>query len=239
MAIPIEKCFIDKPVMDFLVPPTSTEIASHFSNALHKSRRDDTPYQHWLLTDVLPERLVVGILTLPIAPPKTPDPNGVRDTDNSIRTFFTPTLQSCFPACALFAEALQRSDVARFLGKTLGIETAGSYLRMEYIQDTDGAWLEPHCDIPEKLFSMVIYLCTGPEAGNWGTDIYDAQRQWVGRSSAKLNTAVIFVPGSNTWHGFDLRPINGVRRLLEINYVRPTWRDRSQLSFPDSPITLG
>jgi len=50
---------------------------------------------------------------------------------------------------------------------------------------------------------------------------------------------VIFVPGPNTWHGFERRPIEGVRRLMEINYVRPSWRDRDQLAFPDRPITLG
>ena len=109
---------------------------------------------------------------------------------------------------------------------------------MEYMQDTDGAWLEPHRDIPEKLFSMVIYLFTGPDAKDWGTDIYDAERRWVGRSAGEFNSAVIFVPGPATWHGFDRRPIVGVRRLMEINYVRPDWRDREQLASPDRPIRL-
>ena len=44
--------------------------------------------------------------------------------------------------------------------------------------------------------------------------------KWVGRSSATFNSAVIFIPGKNTWHGFDKRPIIGVRRLMEINYVQ-------------------
>lgn len=227
-----------KTVMDFLLPPAPGEIARHFCRSLSQASRKESPYRHWLLRNILPERLCVGLLTLPIAPPKDPDPYGVRDTDNSIRTFLTPTLQSRFPMCAAFAEDMQRPEVASALAETLGAELEGSFLRMEYIQDTDGSWLEPHCDIKEKLFSMVIYLCTGPEADNWGTDIYDSDKKWVGRSSAELNTAVIFIAGKNTWHGFDKRPINGVRRLLEINYVHHTWRDRNQLSFPDKPITL-
>jgi hypothetical protein len=109
---------------------------------------------------------------------------------------------------------------------------------MEYIQDTDGTWLEPHRDIPEKLFSMVVYLFTGPDAKDWGTDIYDSERRWVGRSSGEFNSGVIFVPGPDTWHGFDPRPIIGVRRLMEINYVRPSWRSRDQLAFPDRPISV-
>jgi hypothetical protein len=215
---------------------SADEVARHFCRTLQEARRDDYPYRHWLFENVLPESLCVGILVLPIAPPVIDDCHGVRDRYNDKRCFFTPLLQSRFEACAVFAAAMQRPDVARLLEETCGKPLEGSYLRMEYIQDTDGAWLEPHRDIPEKLFSMVIYLCTGPDAKDWGTDIYDEHRRWVGRSSAAFNTAVMFVAGPNTWHGFDKRPINGVRRLMEINYVHPSWRDRNQLAFPDRPI---
>ena len=37
---------------------------------------------------------------------------------------------------------------------------------------------------------------------------------------------------------FDPRTIVGVRRLMEINYVRSDWRSRDQLAFPDRPISL-
>jgi hypothetical protein len=225
--------------VSFPTLPLVDEVARHFAGALRAARRDDRPYRHWLLADVLPEGMCVGVLTLPIAPPVIDDCHGVRDRHNDKRCFFTPLLQSRFTACAVLAEAMQRPAVARLFEEICGVAVEGSYLRMEYIQDLDGAWLEPHRDIPEKLFSMVIYLCTGPDAVDWGTDIYDAQRRWVGRSSASFNSAVIFVPGPDTWHGFDRRPIRGVRRLMEINYVRPTWRDRNQLAFPGEPITTG
>jgi hypothetical protein len=107
------------------------------------------------------------------------------------------------------------------------------------VQDTDGAWLEPHRDIPGKLFSMVVYLFTGPDAADWGNDIYDAEVRWIGRSAPDFNSGVTFVAGPATWHGFDPRPIVGVRRLMEINYARSDWRDREQLAFPDRPISLG
>lgn len=216
--------------------PDVAAIARHFGSALRRAQRDDTPYRHWNLAAVLPESLAVGVLLLPIAPPVIGNNHGVRDLDNRKRTFFTPRLRERFPVAARLAEALQRPDIARLFAEVCGIEVDGGFLRMEYIQDTDGAWLEPHRDIPEKLFSMVIYLCTGPEAEGWGTDIYDEQKRWIGRTSAAFNSAVIFVPGRNTWHGFEPRPIVGVRRLMEINYVRPAWRDRDQLAFPDRPI---
>ncbi len=223
--------------MTFPRVPAASEVASHFGRALREAHVSEFPYRHWLLNNVLPESLAAAVLMLPIAPPSITDCHGVRDVDNSKRCFFTPRLRERFPTCAVFADALQHPEIARLFAETCTIDVSGSFLRMEYIQDTDGAWLEPHHDIPEKLFSMVIYLCTGPDAKDWGTDIYDADRRWVGRSSAEFNSAVIFVPGSDTWHGFDPRPIEGVRRLLEINYVRPAWRDRDQLTFPDQPIS--
>jgi hypothetical protein len=229
--------------MSSLDVPESAAIVSQFCQSLRLAVRKDWPYRHWTLKEALPASLSVGVLLLPIRPPLIGECDGVRDfnDNNSKRSFFTQALQGDFPACKAFAEAFQSPEAASLFSETLGIEPseiAGSYLRIEYIQDTDGSWLKPHCDIREKLFSMVIYLCTGPEAKNWGTDIYDANQKWVARSAADFNSAVIFVPGENTWHGFDKRPIIGVRRLMEINYVRPDWRDRDQLCFPSKPISL-
>jgi hypothetical protein len=218
--------------------PSVEEIANHFIRSVRASERADWPYRHWKLKNVLPEQLCTAILVLPIAPPLVGHTDGTRNTYNDKRTFITPDLRAKFPTCAVWADALQRPDVARAMVETCAVKAEGSYLRMEYMQDTDGAWLEPHRDIKEKLFSMVIYLCTGPEAKDWGTDIYDADQRWVGRSSGEFNTGVIFIAGPNTWHGFDKRPINGVRRLIEVNYVSPDWRDREQLCFPDRPISL-
>jgi hypothetical protein len=221
--------------------PAPAAVAEHFCAALGQARCDAEPYVHWSLSDALPEIVAANIIMLPIKPPLIDECGGVRDLNdnNNKRSFFTPKLQAGFPVCAVLSQALQRPEVARLCAKTFNIEVEGSYLRTEYIQDTDGAWLKPHHDIPEKLFSMVIYLCTGPESIDWGTDIYDHQRKWVGRATPTFNSAVVFVPGEHTWHGFDKRPIIGVRRLMEINYVRPNWRDRDQLSFPNRPITVG
>ncbi|MBU6499193.1 MAG: 2OG-Fe(II) oxygenase [Rhodospirillales bacterium] len=221
-------------------PVTAPEtIAAHFSAALRAARRDDWPYRHWKLTDVLPEAVCTALLAMPIVPPMLGPTDGTRNSYNDRRCFITPAMRRDYAVCAGLTDALQRPDVARLLAETCAIPAEGSYLRMEYMQDTDGAWLEPHRDIPEKLFSMVIYLCTGPEAAEWGTDIYDADRRWVGRSAAEFDSAVIFVPGPATWHGFEKRSIIGVRRLMEINYVRADWRDREQLADPERGIRVG
>ena len=218
--------------------PSVEEIARHFIGAVSGSERADWPFRHWKMKDVLPVEVCTALLVMPIAPALLGVTDGTRGSYNSKRTFLTPALQADYPVCAALAQALQRPDVARTMARTCDIDVAGGYLRMEYMQDLDGSWLEPHRDIPEKLFSMVVYLCTGPEAKTWGTDIYDAEKRWVARSPGTFNSGVIFVAGPATWHGFDKRPIIGVRRLMEINYVHPSWRDRDQLSLPDQPIAV-
>ena len=219
--------------------PEAEEVASHFVTALANPEILDEPYRRWQITNVLPESVCTGLLTLPIAPLViTIDTGGTRDAFNNQRTFFTPKMRELFPAISVLSEAMQRPEVARQFKETCGVEGEGGYLRMEYIQDLDGMWLEPHRDIKEKLFSMVIYLCTGPFAKDWGTDIYDHDVKWCGRGAAEFNSAVIFIAGPHSWHGFEPRPIYGVRRLMEINYVSDTWRDKDQLAFPDRPLSL-
>ena len=223
-------------IMDYPFVPQPEAIAKQFIKALRGAKRDENPYLRWYVKEAFPEALCTAILVLPIAPPLLGKTDGTRGNYNDKRTFFTPGLRAQFPVCENLAQALQRPDVARQFEETCGIVADGTFLRLEYMQDLDGMWLEPHRDIPEKVFSMVIYLCTGPYAKDWGTDIYDDQKKWLKRSSPDFDSAVIFKAGPNTWHGFEPRPINGVRRLMEINYVR-NWRGRDQLAFPDKPIS--
>jgi hypothetical protein len=221
--------------MTYPYVPEPAVIADHFTRSLRGAVRKEDHYLRWGLHNVLPESVCTALLVLPIVPPMLGGTDGTRDTYNIKRTFLTPALRKDFLVCQNLAEALQRPEVARQLEETCEIDAKGTFVRAEYMQDTDGMWLEPHRDIPEKVFSMVIYFCTGPEAKDWGTDIYDNEKNWAGRSSAEFNSATIFKAGPHTWHGFEKRPINGVRRLMEINYVR-NWNDREQLAFPDRPI---
>ncbi len=84
---------------------------------------------------------------------------------------------------------------------------------------------------------MLIYLSTGPGSAEWGTDLMSPTGEVLGRSPGSANSGLIFVPAADTWHGFARRPISGVRRSLIINYVRPEWRSRHELAFPNRPVT--
>jgi hypothetical protein len=83
---------------------------------------------------------------------------------------------------------------------------------------------------------MLAYLSRDPSHTDLGTDIYDGEKRHVSRSPFASNSAMIFVPSNNTYHGFEKRPIKGVRTSLIINYVTDEWRAREQLAFPEAPI---
>ena len=57
-----------------------------------------------------------------------------------------------------------------------------TYLRLEYAQDIDGFWLQPHTDLGVKKFTCLIYLSQGPGHELLGTDIYASPEEHVGAS---------------------------------------------------------
>ena len=87
-----------------------------------------------------------------------------------------------------------------------------------------------------KKFTMLYYL--GPKGReDWGTDVYADADTWVLRAPFTPGHALMFVPSDNTWHGFEARRLDGVRKSVIINYVTDEWRAREQLAFPDRPVS--
>jgi hypothetical protein len=216
--------------------PESPPVAEAFLGCLDQAQAQAEPFRHWLLRDMLPPATCAAIDALPVTPPAIGDTFGRRETHNSSRLFFGVEQRALHPVCDHVAQALQRPDVVHRLEGLCDVRLAGGSLRIEYCLDTDGFWLEPHTDIGAKLFTMLIYLSDEPGCEAWGTDLYDAEQKWVGRSPYERNGGLIFIPGPQTWHGVEKRPIQGVRRSLIVNYVRPEWRSRHELAFPEQPV---
>jgi hypothetical protein len=141
-----------------------------------------------------------------------------------------------YAVCKAFNDAFQGRTLTERIAERFGIELDGSYLRVEIAQDTDGFWLEPHTDLGVKLFTMLLYTSKDPSHANLGTDLYDAKKNHVGRSPFESNGALVFIPSDITYHGFERRRIEGVRKSVIINYVTEAWRAREQLAFPGEPI---
>jgi hypothetical protein len=210
--------------------------AVHFLDALGQAQARTVPYRHWLLREVLPEAMRREIAALPVPAPEIGDSQGRRETHNATRWFFGTREQQRFSVCRDLALMLQSPAVVEALEETCAVSLRGSYLRIEYCQDGDGFWLEPHTDIGAKFFTMLIYLTDSAPGEEWGTDIYAGPEAHFATVPFRQNHGLIFVPGNDTWHGFEKRPITGVRRSLIVNYVTPEWRARHELAFPDMPV---
>ena len=211
-------------------------ITSKFFRALDSRRSQSEPYRHWLLREVFTDQACEAISALPFAPPRIAETEGKRETNNSTRTFFSPAWRDRFVVCRELAATLQDPETVGKLENACDITLKGGFLRIEYCQDTDGFWLEPHTDIGAKLFTMLVYLSTDPGAEGWGTDIYDQELRFVATAPYEFNCGLIFIPGADTWHGFRKRPLKGVRKLVIVNYVKDEWRSRHELAYPDRPV---
>jgi hypothetical protein len=206
------------------------------SDLAARAKSASAPYRHWLLEDALPPAMARGLANLPVPVVETGDTRGRRETNNSTRVFLSPDFQRRHAVAADFAAAFQNPANVAALAKLTGAPLAGGYLRIEFCQDTDGFWLEPHTDIGAKLYTMLFYLSDVPQAEGWGTDIYETPEKHLGAASGAFNRGLVFVPGNDTWHGFRRRPIEGVRKSIIVNYVKDEWRARGELAFPESPV---
>jgi hypothetical protein len=210
-------------------------VATAFARALAGACRAEAPFRHWLLTDALPPGVAPALAELHLPPPPA-DTQGKRETHNAKRSYCNVENRHRFPVVDALARAFQGRTIVDAVEQVCGLDLGGTSLRIEYCQDTEGFWLEPHTDIGAKRFTLIIGLSDGPDSAGWGTDLYDLDRRPVARSPYGCNRALAFVPSGDTWHGFERRPIRGVRRSLIVNYVGPEWRSRDELAFPNAAI---
>jgi hypothetical protein len=186
---------------------------------------------------MFPERIVRDIVNLPWPAAELAGLSGRREFHNNQRRYFDAETVNRVEVAFDLAETFQGRSLIRLLRNELGIDLSGTYLRIEYCQDVDGFWLEPHTDIGVKRLTLQCYLSGAPDQQELGSDIYADPATWVSRAPFGKNKAMLFVPNDHTWHGFERRPIRGVRKSLIINYVTNAWRDREQLAFPDEPVS--
>ena len=219
-----------------MVKSSAEDIVRVFSHSVDTGKRSDQPYPHWIVRGCFPADTIEDILALPFPAPSLEGVSGKRELHNKTRRYFDAENREAHPVCDAVAKAFQDTRITDLIEKAYGTDLAGTYLRIEFAQDTDGFWLEPHSDLGVKSFTMLLYLSTDPSHSDLGTDIYDSDKTHVGRSPFASNAAMIFVPADNTFHGFEKRQIKGVRVSLIINYVTDEWRAREQLAFPEAPI---
>jgi hypothetical protein len=194
------------------------------------------PFRHWVVSRVFPEGLTRRLGDLPFPMPDLGGLSGKRELHNDQRHYFDVANNTRFDVCAAVADGFQSRPVVDAIEKVTGAELSQSYVRLEYALDTDGFWLEPHTDLGVKRFTMQIYLPESQSQADLGTDLYLDSGTWARRMPFVDNTALVFVPGADTWHGLERRPIAGVRKSVIMNYVTKDWRAREQLAYSDTPV---
>jgi hypothetical protein len=190
----------------------------------------ETPYRHWTWSNLFPETVVEALFDLPFKAPELGGVSGKRELHNDTRTYFDDENIARRPVCEALARAFHDGDTVAMLAKATGARLDDTFLRIEFAQDVDGFWLQPHTDEGAKMITILYYLAE-PGQEDLGTDVYAARDQWAERAPFVRNQALVFVPGDHTWHGFEPRKIDGVRKSVIINYVTDEWRDRSQLAY--------
>ena len=224
--------------MSEILSAAAERIAESFAAAVAGRRTFDAPYRHYLVENVFPADVAEELAHLPFAPPVLNGVSGKRELHNDQRSYFDADGAARFPIMRGVAEALQSTRIVRLVADAFDAPIDDTFLRLEYAQDVDGFWLQPHTDLGVKKFTCLIYLSEGPGHETLGTDIYESPERHFGVSPFKRGAAMIFVPGDATWHGFERRPIEGVRRSVILNYVTHEWRARDQLSYPDRAVRV-
>ncbi|MBI0066323.1 MULTISPECIES: 2OG-Fe(II) oxygenase [Commensalibacter] len=202
-------------------------------NVIDHADYHSLPYSYWTMTNVLPSFICDSLLNwMPDSRSIAGDVKGKRENHNKDRVFVTQQKQREDPACAVLAQVFDSEEIRSAFSHLTGGDLSNTWLRLELCLDTDGFWLEPHTDIGAKKLTFLLSLSTAEGAEGWGTDIMNEEGQSLGRSSGVFNSAFLFIPAKNTWHGFEQRPIKGVRRTLILNYVDSSWRAKHELAFP-------
>lgn len=219
---------------------SSQSLAPAIKASLRQSVRSaefhEFPYRHWFVDDVLPPGVYRELKDMVFPVADIAGVSGTREAHNADRVYFAGDNLAAFESCRATADAFQDPETVGLLSQAFGGRLDDTFVRIEYAQDTDGFWLKPHTDIGVKRFTMLIYMSDDPSHADLGTDIYTDESTPVSRSPFRPNAAMIFIPSDRSWHGFERRPIAGVRRSLIVNYVTDEWKAREQLAFPTEPV---
>lgn len=215
---------------------SANDVVATLVRSFQRAAATESPYRYWFMTSCLPPAILDEVLQLPFAATDLEGVSGKRELHNNTRHYFDEENRALFPCVAAVSRAFQDERATSAIEETFGARLDRTYLRIEFAQDIDGFWLEPHTDIGVKMFTLLMYLSKDPVHADLGTDIYDSDKRWVGRTPYRANSGMIFVPSTITYHGFEARPIAGVRKLLVINYVTEEWRAREQLAYPHEMI---
>tara|TARA_Y100000746_G_C15346151_1_gene383953 strand:+ start:234 stop:860 length:627 start_codon:yes stop_codon:yes gene_type:complete len=183
------------------------------------------PFNHWTLENPLSETLIDEVYDI-----KFPEGDVIFDgtragdkTGNNLlsklRVFITKENSSDYPELYNLVKEMQSKECTDLISKMINRNLSNSFVRVEVIADKNGFWLEPHCDIKEKLMSSILFVNRYGENENLGTDFYTPDLKVAKTLPYRNNFGYIFTSEKDSWHGLEKKYIKNERRCLQLNYV--------------------
>jgi len=201
---------------------------SKFWESLINAKRENNPWEHYLFGQALTEAQIKEIREAEIDRTgvlhdgtRSGYKDGTGRQNDKLREYITKDNCHKYPELIKLINELRdienRKIIAGMTGNTNNFEDA--YIRLEVLNDTEGFYLKPHCDIPEKLISSLIYVNETAEDVSLGTDLYNENLEIVKTVPFYHNYGYIF-HGPNKWHGMsEGKEIQVERRGIQLNYV--------------------
>ena len=190
-----------------------------------KSSKFQSPFNYWIIDEPLSDNAIDEIYKTPIPSgdvifdgTRAGDKNG-KDLLSKLRVFIDQNNYTEFPNLKNLISEMQSKECQKLIEGMLNVNLTNSYVRVEVIADKDGFWLEPHCDIKEKLMSSIIFVNKYGEDENLGTDFYHPDLRIAKTIPYRNNYGYIFTAEKNSWHGLEKKKIKKERRCIQINYV--------------------
>ena len=190
-----------------------------------KSSKYQSPFNYWIINEPLSDDTIDEIYKTPIPSgevifdgTRAGDKSG-KDLLSKLRVFIDQNNYTEFPYLKNLISEMQSKECQKLIEDMLNVNLTNSYVRVEVIADRDGFWLEPHCDIKEKLMSSIIFVNKYGEDENLGTDFYHPDLSIAKTIPYRNNYRYIFTAEKNSWHGLEKKKIKKERRCIQINYV--------------------
>ena len=201
---------------------------SKFLSSIENSVRDDVPWEYHLIANALTDKQIHEIKNAEINRDgvlhdgtRSGYKEGVEKQNHQLREYITRDNYYKYPELKKLIDEMRTVRVRECIAQMVGNKNSfeGSFVRLEILRDTKSFWLKPHCDIPEKLISSLIYINDTDEYKSLGTDLYDEDLNHVRTIPFLHNLGYIF-SGPNKWHGVEPNKIIKVdRRGIQLNYV--------------------
>ena len=173
-------------------------------NALKNNlSHSNAPFNHWIINNPLSEKAIDEIYSINFPEGKVIF-DGTRAGDKTgdnllskLRIFINKDNAKEYPELSRLVKEMQSKECTAFISNLINRDLKNSYVRLEVIADRDGFWLEPHCDIKEKLMSSILFVNRYGENENLGTDFYTPDLKVAKTLPYKNNTGYIFTSEKN------------------------------------------